>query len=79
MAQSCPTLCDPMDYSLPGSSCTWDFPDKYTGVGCQTLRQIIINEEKKKSSSIMHDANILYFDISRITKELTERIIYKYF
>ena len=23
VAQSCPTLCDPMDYSLPGSSIHW--------------------------------------------------------
>ena len=25
VAQSCPTLCDPMDYSLPGSSVHWIF------------------------------------------------------
>ena len=30
--QSCPTLCDPIDGSPPGS--TWDFPGKNTGVGC---------------------------------------------
>ena len=37
--QSCPTLCDPMDYSLSGSVCPWDSPDKNTGVGCPTLLQ----------------------------------------
>ena len=39
VTQSCPTLCDPMDYSLPGSSCPWDFPGKSTGVGCHFLLQ----------------------------------------
>ena len=37
VAQSCPTLSDPMDYSLPGSSIPWDFPGKSTGVGCHCL------------------------------------------
>ena len=31
--QSCPTLCDPTDCSLPGSSVYGDSPDKNTGVG----------------------------------------------
>ena len=37
VAQLCPTLCDPMDCSLPGCSCPWDFPGKNTGVGCHSL------------------------------------------
>ena len=32
--QSCLTLCDPMDCSLPGSSVHGDSPGKNTGVGC---------------------------------------------
>jgi len=36
VAQSCPTLSDPMDCSPPGS-CPWDFPGKSTGVGCHCL------------------------------------------
>ena len=32
VAQSCPTLCDPMDYGLPGSSVHGIFPGKNTGV-----------------------------------------------
>ena len=32
--QSCPTLCDPMDCSPPGSSVHGIFPGKNTGVGC---------------------------------------------
>ena len=34
VAQSCPTLSDPMDYRL---LCPWDFPGKSTGVGCHCL------------------------------------------
>ena len=46
VAQSCPTLSDAMDCSLPGSSKIlkipqnpWDFPGKSTGVGCHCLLQ----------------------------------------
>ena len=38
VAQSCLTLSDPMDCSLPGSSLRpWDLPGKSTGVGCHCL------------------------------------------
>ena len=37
--QSCPTLCNPMDCSPPGSSVHEDFPGKKTGVGCHALLQ----------------------------------------
>ena len=40
--QSCPTLCDPMDSSLPGSSVHGDSPGKNTGVGCCALLQGIL-------------------------------------
>ena len=33
VAQSCPTVCDPLDYSPPGSSVHADSPDKNTEVG----------------------------------------------
>ena len=44
VAQSCPTLCNPVDCSLPGSSLhgilpPWDSPGKNTGVGCHFLLQ----------------------------------------
>ena len=38
-AQSCPTLCDPMDCSPPGSSVHGASPGKNTGVGCHALLQ----------------------------------------
>ena len=37
VAQLSPTLCDPMDRSLPGSSAHGIFPGKSTGVGCHCL------------------------------------------
>ena len=39
VVQSCLTLCDPMDYSPPGSSCHGDSLGKNTGMGCQALLQ----------------------------------------
>ena len=41
VAQSCPTLCDPIDCSLSGSSVNRDSPGKNTGVGCHALLQWI--------------------------------------
>ena len=44
--QSCPTLCDPIDGSPPGSR-PWDSPGKNAGVGCHFLLQCM----KVKSES----------------------------
>ena len=41
VAQSCPTLCDPMDCSLPGPSVHGDSSGKNTGEGCHALLQEI--------------------------------------
>ena len=43
VAQSCPTLCDPMDTRL---LCPWDFLGKSTGVGCHFLLQKKRKEKK---------------------------------
>ena len=45
--QSCPTLCDPIDGSPPGSPRLWDSPGKNTGVGYHFLLQCV----KVKSES----------------------------
>ena len=37
--QSCPTLCDPMDYSPPGFAVHGNSPGKNTGVGFHALLQ----------------------------------------
>ena len=41
VAQSCLTLCDPMDSRLSRRLCPWDFPGKNTGVGCHSFFQAI--------------------------------------
>ena len=46
VAQSCLTLCDPIDYSPPGSSVHKESPGKSTGVGCHALLQgIFLTQE----------------------------------
>ena len=45
VAQSCPTLCDPMDYSLPGSFVCEDSLGKNTGVDCHALLQRISSQD----------------------------------
>ena len=40
VAQSCATLSDPMDRSLPGSSIFGIFPGKSSGVGCHFLLKL---------------------------------------
>ena len=42
VSQSCPTLCDSMDCSPPGSSVHGNFPGKNTAVGCHALLQGIV-------------------------------------
>ena len=42
VVQSCPTLCNPMDCSPPGSSVHGDSPSNNTGMGCHTFLQGII-------------------------------------
>ena len=39
LLQSCPTLCNSMNYTLSGSSVHGDPPDKNTGVGCHVFLQ----------------------------------------
>ena len=39
VAQSCPTLCNPLDCSPPGSSVHGDSPGRNAGVGCPVLLQ----------------------------------------
>ena len=45
VAQSCPTLCDPMDHSLSGSSVHGIFPGKNSQVGCNAHLQGIFSTQ----------------------------------
>ena len=59
VTQSCPTLCDPMDYSSAGSSDNGDSPGKNTGVGCQlTLQGIFLMQGS--TMDLLHCGQILY-------------------
>ena len=51
LLQSCPTLCDPMDWSPPGSSVHGDSPGKHTGVGFHALLQGIISNSQNNLNS----------------------------
>ena len=59
VAQSCLTLCDPMDCSPPGSSVHRDSPDKNTGVGCHALLQGIFLPQRS-NLGLLHCRWILY-------------------
>ena len=59
VAQSCPTLCDPTDYSPPGSSVHGDCPGKNTGVGCHVLLQGIFPTQGS-DPGLPHSGQILY-------------------
>ena len=55
--QSCPTLCDPIDGSPPGSH-PQDSPSKNTGVGCHFLLQCMkvkSESEVTQSCPTLHD------------------------
>ena len=55
--QSCPTLCNPIDDSPPGSR-PWDSPGKNTGVGCHFLLQRVkVKSESEVAQSCLtpHD------------------------
>ena len=51
VAQSCPTLYDPMDCSPLGSSAHGDSPGKNTGVGCHALLQRIFQRRDRTQVS----------------------------
>ena len=60
LAQLCPTLCDPMDCSPPGSSvCPWDSPGKNPGVGSSFLLQGIFPTQGL-NPGFLHHRQILY-------------------
>ena len=59
VAQSCLTLCDPMDCSLPGSSVHGIFPGNSTGVGCHFLLQGIFPTQES-NPCLPHCRQTLY-------------------
>ena len=50
VAQSRPTLCDPIDCSPSGSSVHWDSPGKNTGVGSHSLLEGIFPTQVSRTA-----------------------------
>ena len=59
VVQLCPTLCDPMNCSPPGSSVQGDSPGKNTGVGCHTFLQVIFPTQGL-NPGLLHFRQILH-------------------
>ena len=59
VAQLCPTLCNPMDCSLPGSSFHEDSPGMNTGVGSHALLQGIFPTQGS-NPGLLHCRQVLY-------------------
>ena len=59
VTQSWPTLCDPMDCSLPRFSVHGIFPGKNTGVGCHFLLQRIFPTQRS-NPGLLHYRQMLY-------------------
>ena len=60
VAQLCPSLCDPMGCSPPGSSVHGDSPGKNTGMDCYTLLQGIFLTQGS-NPGLLHCRQILYY------------------
>ena len=48
LLQPCPTLCDPIEGSPPGSPRPWDSPGKNTGVSCHFLLQCMTVKSERE-------------------------------
>ena len=59
VTQSCPTLWDPMNYSLPGSSIHEASPGQSTGTGCHAFLQRIFPTQRS-NPGLSHCRWILY-------------------
>ena len=59
VTQSCLTVCDPMDWSPPGSSVHGDSPGKNTGVDCHALLQGIFPTQGL-NTGLSHCRRVLY-------------------
>ena len=77
VVQSCPTLCDPMDCSPPGSSVHGDSPGKNTGVGCHALLQGIFPTQGSNPGHL-HCRWILYHLSHQGSRRILEWLAYSF-
>ena len=83
VVQSCPTLSDPIDCSLSGSSVHGIFPGKSTGVGCHCLlwyaEHIMLNARLNEAQVRIKIAgrninNLRYVDDTTLMAESEEEL-----
>ena len=74
---SCPTLCDPMDCSLPGSSVHRDSPGKNTGVSGHALLQGIFLTQGS-NPGLTHCRWILYHLTQQRSPRILELVAYPF-
>ena len=72
VAQSCPTVCNPIDCSLPGFPVHGDSPGKNTGVGCHAFLQGIVPIQELNCRWIFLPAE-LRIQVKLETKKLLEK------
>ena len=77
-AQSCPTLCDPVDCSLPGTSVHGDSPGKSTGMGCHALLQGIFPAQWL-NPGLLHCRQILYHLSHQGSPRILKWVAYSFF
>ena len=78
VAQSCPTLCDPMNCSPPGSSVHGDSLGKNTGVCCHALLQGIFPMQGS-NPGFLHCRQILYHLSHQGSWRILEWVAYPFF
>ena len=74
IAQSCPTLCNPMDWSLPGFSVHGDFPGQKIGVGCHAFLQGIFPTQGS-NPGLPHWRQILYHQSHQESPRILEWVV----
>ena len=86
LLQSCPTLCDPIDGSPPGSPRPWDSPGKNTGVNhhfllqsCQTLRDPVDCSLPGSSVHGIFQARVLEWGAIAFSRRILEWVAYPFF
>ena len=77
VTQSCPTLCNLMDCSPPGSSVHGDCPGKNTGVGCHALLQGIFPTQGS-NPGLPHCKQILYHLSHQGSPRILEWVTYPF-
>ena len=77
LSQSCLTLCDPMDCSLPGSSVHGYSPGKNAGLGCHALFQGTFPTQGL-NPGLLHCKQILYHLIQQESLGILEWVAYPF-